>query len=63
MRELTDSEYAVTTDCLRIVRDQYKEAGHPTPNIESALAKLTEGIQPWTNGISFELIQTNDCAD
>lgn len=59
MRELTDSEFAVTTDCLRIVRDEYQQLGHPTPTIESALAKLEDGVMPWTNGMRFELIQEN----
>ncbi len=60
MKTLTDSEYAVTLDSLSMTRDSIRAEGRDTPNIDSALAKLSEGITPWTNGIRFELIQPND---
>lgn len=60
MKTLTDSEFAVVLDSLAHTRDWIK-AQAPidqmgTPNIDSALEKLTEGIKPSTNGIRFELI-------
>lgn len=60
MRELTDNEFAVVLDSLAQTRDNIHKAtgsGMSTPNIDSALEKLTDGITPATNGIRFELIQ------
>ena len=60
MRELTDSEFAVTLDSLSMVREQIQAEGRDTPNIDSAMSKLTKGITPATNGLRFELIQPGE---
>jgi hypothetical protein len=44
--QFTDAEYAVIYDSLVEVRDRLREEGVPTPNIESALAKLGRMARP-----------------
>jgi hypothetical protein len=68
MAELGDSEFAVVLDSLQNERDRIRrDFPHiATPNIDSALEKLLDGVTPRTLGIRFELIHssslTDDCA-
>jgi hypothetical protein len=54
--ELTDREVAVLIDSLAETRKMVREAGYPTPNIDSALDKIKSLMTPATVGLRIEAV-------